>query len=76
MYLYFGQGQQCMQNCGFYVPTNNQFLPFVVRKVHTVNGAEENVSFTTYCANSYPIVLKNVVVSAQQLEWKLSYDDG
>lgn len=71
MYLYFQQGQQCMQNCGFYVPSNSQFFPFVVRKLHTVNSDEENVTFTTYCANSYPIVLRNVVVSAQQIDWCL-----
>lgn len=40
MYLYFQQGQQCMQNCGFYVPTNGQYIPVVIRKLHTVTSEE------------------------------------
>lgn len=39
MYLYFNQGQQCIQNCGFYMPSNSQFIPFTIRKFHTIlNG--------------------------------------
>lgn len=38
MYIYFQQGQQVIQNCGFYVPSNSQFMPMVMRKQYTVNG--------------------------------------
>lgn len=65
MYLYFQQGQQMIQNCGFYVPTNSNFIPFVVRKQHTVNANEEMINFTTYYGQSYPVTLRNVVVTAQ-----------
>lgn len=67
MYLYFQQGQQCIQNCGFYVPTNSQFIPFTIRKLYTVNSAEENVTFNTYCAQSYPVTLRDVILTAQEV---------
>lgn len=38
MYLYFGQGQALIQNCGFYVPTTTHFIPHTVRKIHTVTA--------------------------------------
>lgn len=56
-----------IQNCGFYVPSNSQFMPVVIRKQYTVNGNEENVTFTTYCAQSYPVVVKNPVLTAQEI---------
>lgn len=40
MYLYFNQGQQCLQNSGFYVPTNTHFIPFTIRKSHDITNGE------------------------------------
>lgn len=67
MYIYFGQGQQVINSCLIYAPTNSQYIPYVIRKVHSINGNEENVTFTTYCNQSYPVSLKNVIVTAQEL---------
>lgn len=67
MYLYFQQGQQIIQNCGFYLPSGAQFTPITVRKLHTVANAEENIIFNTHCSQSYPVTLKNVVLTAQQV---------
>lgn len=38
MYIYFMQGQQVIQNHGFYLPTQTQFIPITLRKNYTVNG--------------------------------------
>jgi len=38
MYIYFQQGQQVIQNCGFYVPSNTQFMSVILRKQYTVNA--------------------------------------
>lgn len=67
MYIYFNQSQQIMQNCGFYVPSGQNYLPVTLRKVHNVESDGQTVTFNTYCAHSYPIHLKNVVVTAQTI---------
>jgi hypothetical protein len=66
-YIYFQQGQQCIQNNVILVPTNSQYIPFTIKKVYTVNSAEENVVFNTYCTTSYPVKLKNIVLSAKKI---------
>ena len=68
IYLYFNQGQQFIQNCGFYLPNSTSFFPYTIRKLHTVTANEEVINFNTYCAQSYPVTLKNVVVTSQMLE--------
>jgi len=68
IYLYFGQGQLLMQNfSGFYVPTTTHFIPHTIRKIHTVTNEFENVQFTTYCADSYPITIRNAVITAKPI---------
>lgn len=67
MYVYFQTNQQVIQNCGFYVPSNSQFIPMVIRKAYTVSADSENVCFNTYCVQSYPVCLKNVVLTAQEV---------
>jgi hypothetical protein len=67
MYIYFNQGQTVMQNAGFYVPQNANFSPHTVRKIHTVTAENETVSFTTYYANSYPITIRNAIITAKPL---------
>lgn len=67
IYIYFNQGQQVIQNHGFYVPNNSMFMPHMIRKVHNVVNNEEAINFNTYYAQSYPVVLKNVVVTAQKI---------
>jgi hypothetical protein len=37
LYLYLNQGESIMQNSGFYVPSTNQWMPFTVRIVKTIN---------------------------------------
>ena len=67
MYIYLNQGQTIMQNAGFYVPSNSNFIPQTVRKVHTVTAQTEDVSFTTYYANSYPVTIRNAIITAKPL---------
>ncbi len=38
LYIYLNQTQM-MQNCGFYVPNNGNFIPYTVKKMHTVNAS-------------------------------------
>ena len=38
MYLYKNNGENLIQNGGFYVNNSANFIPFVVRTVHTVNN--------------------------------------
>jgi hypothetical protein len=66
-YLYFCQGLQVMVHCGFYVPTTTHFMPHTVRKIHIVKSEEELIQFTTYCANSYPAILRNAIIVARPL---------
>ena len=66
-YVYFKQGEALMTNCGFYVPNGQHFMPHTFRKVHTVNEESENVTFTTYCATSYPIQVRNAIITARKL---------
>jgi len=66
-YIYFNQGEQVIQNCGFYLPSTSQFMPHTIRKIHTVKEDNEAASFTTYCTNSYPVTLKNCIITARPL---------
>ena len=36
MYIYFGQGGSILQNAGFYTPSTTYFMPYTLRKIHTV----------------------------------------
>lgn len=38
MYIYFGQGQQLINSCLIYTPTNSQYIPFVIRKLHNISN--------------------------------------
>ena len=68
IYLYVNQGQQMLQNAGFYAPTSSYFMPHVIQKSHNVNSESEVVNINTYQANSYPVTLKNVVISAKRID--------
>lgn len=65
MYIYFQQAQQVIPNSGFYLPNSSQYLPMTIRKSYTVNNNEEGVKFTTYYGQTYPVILKNVILTAQ-----------
>jgi hypothetical protein len=68
MYIYFQQGQQqLIQNCGFYVPNGTHYFPVVVRKIYEVKLDNEKTTFTTSSASSYPIKLRNIILSAQKI---------
>lgn len=67
IYLYFGEGGSILPNCGYYVPNSSHFIAHTIRKVHTVTQNVENVSFTTYCANSYPITVRNAIIVAKPI---------
>ena len=67
IYLYLNQGQQVIQNCGWYMPASGVWTPYTVCKQHTVGSVEEEVSFTTYYANSYRIVVQNAIITAKRL---------
>jgi hypothetical protein len=66
-YVYFNQGEQVIQNCGFYAPTTTQFMAHTIRKVHTVKNESEIASFTTNSTTSYPVTLKNCIITARPL---------
>jgi hypothetical protein len=65
MYIYFQQAQQVIPNSGFYLPNSSQYLPMTIRKSYTVNNNEEDVKFTTYYGQTYPVILKDVILTAQ-----------
>lgn len=65
MYFYFMQGQQVIPNSLLYLPSTTNYIPFVVRKTYTVVNDKENVYFSTYYGQSYPVVIKNIMLTAQ-----------
>jgi hypothetical protein len=65
MYIYFQQAQHVIPNSGFYLPNSSQYLPMTIRKSYTVNNNEEDVKFTTYYGQTYPVILKDVILTAQ-----------
>lgn len=68
LYIYVNQGQQMLQNAGFYTPTSGYFMPHVLRKVHSVNSDNEMVTINTSGASSYPVTIKNFVITARLIE--------
>lgn len=68
IYIYLGQGQTLLQNAGFYVPSTTYFMPHTIRKVHSVNNDNEKVSITSYYGQSYPVVIKNFILTAKKLD--------
>jgi hypothetical protein len=66
-YVYLNQGESVIQNCGYYVPTTSQFMPHTIRKIHTVKADNDTVSFTTNSTSSYPVTLKNCIITARPL---------
>ena len=68
MYLYLNQGQiSLLANCAIYVPNQTQYIPFTYRKVHTVTENSQKLSLQTYCTGSYPVAIKNAIVTARKL---------
>ena len=67
LYLYFNQGEALMSNSGFYVPTGSNWIPCTVRKIYNITDDTKEVSFTTSSASSYPVTLKNRIITAQLL---------
>lgn len=67
LYLYLNEGGSLFPNAGFYSPTSANFIPHTVRKVHTVANESEKVNFMTYCANSYPVTIRNAIITAKRL---------
>lgn len=53
-----------MAQSGFYAPSSSQFVPVTVRVLYTVNEEEKEVNFTTSSASSYPVVLRNRIITA------------
>ena len=68
IYLYINQVTPITQNGCFYTPTGAYFTPHVIRRTYNVNTIEEEVNINTYCANSYPVSLRNVTVTAKRLQ--------
>ena len=67
MYIFFNNTQM-IQNSAFYAPNNHQYIPYVFRKIHYAMSEGEVVNFNTYCAQSYPISVKNAIVTAQEIK--------
>jgi len=69
MYCYLNQGQvQLLTNCAYYMPSNSYFVPFTLKKVHTVNGESETLNLQTYCTQSYPVTVRNCTVTAKRID--------
>ena len=66
-YIYFRQGEALITNSGFYMPNSQHFIPFTFRKVFNLEQDTETISFTTYCAQSYPINVRNAIITARKL---------
>lgn len=68
MYLYLNNGQATLiQNCCIYTPNTGFFLPFTFRKVHQINKEEDVVILQTYCSQSYPSNVRNMIISAKKI---------
>ena len=63
--MYLNQGEALMTNSGFYVPAGSNWVPCTVRKIYTVIEDNKEVSFTTSSASSYPVMLRNRIITAQ-----------
>lgn len=66
LYLYL-DSESIITNAGFYVPTTSQYMPFTIRIIKTITEDEKNISFTTNSASSYPVILRNRIITAQKL---------
>lgn len=76
LYVYMNNGQvNVLQNCGFYVSTSSYFMPHTLRKVHQTKSDNEVVTIQTYYAQSYPVTIKNFIISAKQIQWSSIYSD-
>ena len=67
LYLYFGQTQTVLPNY-FYAPNNSTFIPLIFRKLHNVTNDGEQVVFNTYCNQSYPVSVRDVILTAQEVK--------
>ena len=67
LYIYLNEGGTLFQNAGFYSPTAANFIPHTIRKVYSVVNESEDVRFMTYCANSYPVTIRNAIITAKAL---------
>ncbi len=65
LYLYLNQGEGVMTNSGFYVPAGSNWVPCTVRKIYNVIEDNKEVAFTTNSASSYPVTLRNRIITAQ-----------
>ena len=67
LYIYLNQGESLMQNAGFYVPNNTNFIPYTIRKIYSVANESQVVQFNTYYASSYPVTIRNAIITAKPL---------
>lgn len=66
LYLYL-DSESIITNAGFYTPTTNQFQPYTIRIIKTITEEEKTINFTTNAASSYPVILRNKIITAQKL---------
>lgn len=67
MYLYFQQTTPMLPNY-FYTQNVQNFIPLTFRKAHTVQIEGEALNFNLYCVQSYPVAVRDVVLTAQELK--------
>ena len=67
MYIYFQESQQIVQHSGFYVPSPKSYTSMLLRKSYVVNYDEEDIQFSTFSCQGYPVVLRNVILTAQAI---------
>ena len=65
MYIYLN-GKEFIQYGGFYSPAPYQFLPCTLEKICEVNEGE-SISITTNYCNSYPVTVRNFVLTARKI---------
>ena len=68
IYLYLNQGQALMQNSGFYEPTTSNYVPHIIKKIHNVGSDMEEVKITNYYGQSYPVTIRNFILTAKRID--------
>ena len=66
MYIYLN-GREFIQYEGFYSPAPYQFLPRTIEKMYEVVNDGESISISTNYCDSYPVTVRNFVLTAKRI---------
>ncbi len=68
MYLYFRNGENFLNNSGFYTNGRNIWVQHTVEKVFVSLSDKDEAYFTTNTSNVYPFSLRNVIMTARRID--------